>query len=123
MSLEFRSVEAADIDKLTPFFGLRPNKTCDSVFLNSFLWRAYYHVRFAISEGKAIQWRMSMDGEEHSAMPMCKEEDLEHCFYEMLDYFNQELKLPFKIYLADEEAVLALNLDPEKFEITEQVDL
>ncbi|MEG0368767.1 MAG: phosphatidylglycerol lysyltransferase domain-containing protein [Hungatella sp.] len=123
MSLEFRSVEAADIDKLTPFFDLRPNKTCDSVFLDSFLWRTLYHVRFAISEGKAIQWRMSMDGEEHSAMPMCKEEDLEHCFYEMLDYFNQELKLPFKIYLADEEAVLALNLDPEKFEITEQVDL
>lgn len=123
MNLEFRPVEAEDIEKLTPFFNLRPNKTCDSVFLDSFLWRDFYQVRFAISEGKAIQWLMSMDGETHSAMPMCRQEDLEHYFYEMVDYFNQELKQPFKIYLADEEAVLALNLDPDRFEVTEQEDL
>lgn len=123
MNLEFRPVEAEDIEKLTPFFNLRPNKTCDSVFLDSFLWRDFYQVRFAISEGKAIQWLMSMDGETHSAMPMCRQEDLEHYFYEMVDYFNQELKQPFKIYLADEEAVLALNLDSDRFEVTEQEDL
>lgn len=123
MNLEFRPVEAEDIEKLTPFFNLRPNKTCDSVFLDSFLWRDFYQVRFAISDGKAIQWLMSMDGETHSAMPMCRQEDLEHYFYEMVDYFNQELKQPFKIYLADEEAVLALNLDPDRFEVTEQEDL
>lgn len=123
MNLEFRPVEAEDIEKLTPFFNLRPNKTCDSVFLDSFLWRDFYQVRFAISDGKAIQWLMSQDGENHSAMPMCRQEDLEHYFYEMVDYFNQELKQPFKIYLADEEAVLALNLDPDRFEVTEQEDL
>lgn len=123
MSLEFRPVEAEDVAKLTPLFNLRANKTCDSVFLDSFLWRNYYHVRFAVSDGKAIQWLMSMDGESHSAMPMCKEEDLEHYFYEMVDYFNTELKQPFKIYLADEEAVKVLNLDPERFEVTEQEDL
>lgn len=123
MNLEFRPVEAEDIEKLTPFFNLRPNKTCDSVFLDSFLWRDFYQVRFAISDGKAIQWLMSMDGETHSAMPMCRQEDLEHYFYEMVDYFNQELKQPFKIYLADEEAVLTLNLNPDRFEVTEQEDL
>lgn len=123
MSLEFRSLEAEDIKELTPFFSLRPNKTCDSVFLDSFLWRDYYKVRYAISDGKAIQWLMESDGIPHSAMPMCREEDLEHYFYEMLDYFNQELKLPFKIYLADEEAVQKLKLDPERFQVTEQEDL
>lgn len=123
MSLEFRPLEAEDIKKLTPFFSLRPNKTCDSVFLDSFLWRDYYQVCFAVSDGKALQWLMSMDGEPHSAMPMCRQEDLEHYFYEMVEYFNRELKVPFKIYLADEEAVMALNLDPEKFEVTEQEDL
>lgn len=123
MSLEFRPIEAEDINKLTPFFNLRPNKTCDSVFLDSFLWRDYYNVRFAISDGKAIQWLMSMDGEAHSAMPMCREEDLEQYFFEMVDYFNQVLKQPFKIYLADEEAVMALKLDPDRFEVIEQEDL
>lgn len=123
MSLEFRPVMAEDIATMTPFFKLRPNKTCDSVFLDSFLWKDYYQVRYAISDGKAVQWLMTMDGETHTAMPMCKEEDLSHYFYEMVDYFNQELKQPFKIYLADEEAVLALDLDPDKFEVTEQEDL
>lgn len=123
MSLEFRPVQAEDISKLTPFFSLRPNKTCDSVFLDSFLWRDFYHVRYAISDGKALQWLMEQDGITHSAMPMCREEDLEYYFNEMVTYFNEELKIPFKIYLADEEAVLKLNLDPERFEVTEQEDL
>ena len=123
MSLDFKRIEAEDIETITKFFGLRPNKTCDSVVLDSFLWREYYDVKYAVSDGKAVQWLMKENGEYHSAMPACAEEDLEHYFYEMVDYFNQELKKPFKIYLADEEAVLKLNLDPEKFQVTEQEDL
>lgn len=124
MSLEFKSVEASDLVRLEPFFCRRPNKTCDSVFLDSFLWREYYHVRFAISDGKAIQWLMEEDGVPHSAMPICDEENLAHYFYEMVDYFNQILKQPFKIYLADEEAVEYLHLrESDDFEVIEQDDL
>lgn len=123
MGLEFRPIEAEDIETLTPYFCQRPNKTCDSVFLESFLWREYYNVRFAISDGKAIQWLMTLNGEECGAMPMCKEGDIGHYFYEMVHYFNEELHLPYKICLADEEAVLALHLDPQKYEVTELEDL
>lgn len=124
MSLEFRKIEADDIDKLTPFYGLRPNKTCDSVFLDSFLWREYYQVRYAISDGKAVQWLMEEDGVMHSAMPICREEDLPHYFGEMVTYFNHELNRPFKIYLADEEAVEYLKLKENPgFEVKEQEDL
>lgn len=123
MSLEFRPVEAADIDRLEEFFCLRPNKTCDSVFLDSFLWREYYHVKFTVSDGKAVQWLMSKDGQPHSAMPMCRQDELPHYFNEMVEYFNQVLKKPFKIYLADQEAVEFLQLDPNRFEITEMEDL
>lgn len=123
MNLVFKKVDAHDIDKLTPYFNLRSNKTCDSVFLDSFLWREYYNVRYAVVEGKALLWLMSMDGEEHSAMPMCREEDLPVYYNMMVDYFNQVLKKPFKIYLADAEAVEYLNLDPERFQVTEQEDL
>lgn len=123
MSLIFKDLQAEDIERVVPFFYLRPNRTCDSSFLDTFLWREFYQVRYAVSDGEAVQWLMSMDGEMHSAMPACREEDLEHYFYEMVDYFNQELKQPFKIYLADEEAVKLLNLDPERFEVTEQEDL
>ena len=36
--LDFKPITADDIERLTPFFSLRSNKTCDSVFLDSFLW-------------------------------------------------------------------------------------
>lgn len=124
MSLEFRKIEAENIEELTPFYGLRPNKTCDSVLLDSFLWREYYQVQYAISDGKAVQWLMQEDGKMHSAMPICKEEDLPYYFNEMVTYFNEVLKQPFKIYLADEDAVeyLKLKENPD-FEVVEQDDL
>ena len=66
---------------------------------------------------------MEVDGEPYTAMPLCAEEDLEKSFYELVDYFNQVLKKPLRIYLADEEAVRFLNLDPVRFQVTEQEDL
>lgn len=124
MNLNFKRIEAEDIKALSRFFCQRPNKTCDSVFLDSFIWREYYQVRYAVSDDKAVQWLMEEDGVAHSAMPMCKEEDLEHYFYEMVDYFNQVLHLPFKIYLADEEAVEYLGLkEHPDFDVIEQEDL
>lgn len=123
MNLEFKPVEAQDMEVIAPFIGLRPNKSCDSVFLDSFIWKEFYHVRFAVSDGKAVQWIMEDKGDVFSALPLCREEDLEHYFYEMVDYFNQVLHIPFKIYLADEEGTMKLNLDPSKFRVTEQEDL
>lgn len=123
MELQFKPVEARDIERVTPFFALRPNKTCDSVFLDSFIWRDYYRIQCAISDERAVQFLLEKDGVAYSAMPMCREEDLEHYFYEMVEYFNTVLKKPFRIYLADEDAVNALKLDPERFEVREQEDL
>ena len=76
MDLNFRPVEAEDMSRLRPFYGLRPNRTCDSVFLDSFLWKDYYKVECAVSEDKAVLWLMEKDGILSSAMPLCKEEDL-----------------------------------------------
>ncbi|MCD8369253.1 MAG: phosphatidylglycerol lysyltransferase domain-containing protein [Clostridiales bacterium] len=124
MNLNFKSLEAENVKEIIPFFELRPNKTCDSVFLDSFLWRKYYHVRYAISDNRAVQWLMDEEGVMHSAMPHCREEDLPHYFYEMVDYFNEVLHIPFKVYLADEEAVEYLHLrESEYFRVTEQEDL
>lgn len=123
MNLQFKRLEAQDIDKIIPFYGLRPNKACDSVYLDSFIWREYYHVQYAISDNRALLFLMEKDGEPFSAMPMCKEEDLPHYFQEITDYFNQVLKKPLRIYIADEDAVKYLNLDPEKFEVREEEDL
>ena len=125
MNLNFKPVEAEDLEELNPFFCKRPNKTCDSAFLDSFIWREYYNVRYAVSDNKAILWLMDLDGKTGSAMPICSEEDLEYYFWKLVEYFNTELKAPLYINLADEEAVEQLGLKnmPDKFKITEQVDL
>lgn len=125
MSLNFKPVEAEDFEVLNPFFGKRPNKTCDSVFLDSFIWSKCYNVRYAIYDNKAILWLMESEGKTGSAMPICSEEELEPSFWKLVEYFNTELKKPLYINLADEEAVEQLGLKnmPEKFKVTEQVDL
>lgn len=124
MDLNFKRIEAKDMAALSPFFGQRPNKTCDSVPLDSFIWRDYYNVRYAVSDGRAVQWLMEEDGVVHSAMPICREEDLPHYFHEIVEYFNNVLHKPFKIYLADEEAVEYLHLkESPDFEVVEQDDL
>ena len=124
MDIQFKPIEAGDIMRLTPLFCQRPNKTCDSVALDSFIWRHYYNVQFAVRDDKAILWLMEENGVKHSAMPMCREEDLPRYFYETVEYFNKVLKKPFKIYLADEEAVDYLKLrESDQFVVTEQEDL
>lgn len=121
--LRFKKVEAQDMERMSPFFGLRPNKTCDSVPLESFLWKDYCNVRYAIADEKAVLWLMELDGEVYSAMPACKLEDLPIYFKLTEDYFNEVLHKPFRIGLGDEEAVKALELDENDYEVIEDEDL
>ena len=120
MNLEFKPISAKDIDRLTPFYMMRRNKTCDSVFLESFLWREYYNVRYAIWEDRALLWLMEYKGRVFSAMPLCREEDLKEAFHALEQYFNEELGYPLVINLADEEAVKCLNLPPEYYLVKEE---
>ncbi len=122
MDWNFKKIEANDIRVLTPYFGLRSNLTCDSVFLDSFLWKDYYQVEFCVRDGKAVEWKMKMDGEYFSAMPLCREEDLEYYFNDCKQYFNEVLGKKFSIYLADENSLNILNLDSDKYIIEEMVD-
>ena len=46
MRWEFKKIESEDVKILPSFFAMRSNKTCESVFLDSFLWKDYYHVEF-----------------------------------------------------------------------------
>lgn len=123
MNLKFKPVTAEDIAKIIPFFGLRPDKTCESVFLDSFLWRDYYHIQYTIYEEKGLLWKMEQEGKTYTSIPSCRQEDLPELLGIMKDYFNQVLGEPLRIYLADEESLEFLKLDPAEFSIEEAVDL
>ena len=107
---------------MLPYYNMRKNNTCDSVFLESFIWKEFYNVRYAIWEEKALLWLMEYNGKCFSAMPLCKEEDLPGAFQAIQKYFNEELGYPLVINLADEYAVKYLDLPKDKYFVKEQED-
>lgn len=122
MSLQFKKIEIDDVRIMTPYYSMRKNITCDSVFLESYIWKDFYNVKFAIWEEKAILWLMENGGHCFSAMPLCREEDLPGAFHAIEEYFNEELGYPLVINLADEYAVQYLKLPEERYFVQEQVD-
>ncbi len=122
MGLIFKELTADDAEIMIPFYTMRSNRTCDSVFLESFIWKDMYHVRYAVWEGRALLWLMEEQGESFSAMPLCREEDLKDAFSAIENYFNEVLGKPLVIHLADEEAVRCLCLPEEEYLVEEQED-
>ncbi len=122
MDLHFKKLEAEDVQMLTKFYGRRRDMTCDSVILDSFLWARYYQVAFSVRDEKAVLWTMQVDGKQYASLPVCAAEDLPHYFGELEQYFNETLHQPLMIYLADELAVEALNLPPDRYSVTELPD-
>ena len=122
MNLEFKEITVEDSPVMLPYYNMRKNNTCDSVFLESFIWKEFYNVRYAIWEEKALLWLMEYNGKCFSAMPLCKEEDLPDAFQAIQQYFNEELGYPLVINLADEYAVKYLDLPEDQYFIKEQED-
>ena len=128
--LNFKQLEAADMPEYEKFYSLRHNRTCDSVALESFIWKDYYNVRAAVAfrenEPVGLLWLMGDEDRPFSAMPLCKDEDLKYCFNLLVEYFNNVLNIPLKIHLADEEGINVLNrenaLAPDKFIVRQEED-
>ena len=112
MNLKFKPVTAEDIAKIIPFFGLRPDKTCESVFLDSFLWRDYYHIQYTIYEEKGLLWKMEQEGKTYTSIPSCRQEDLPELLGIMEDYFNQTLGMiiPVHTHINHNSAVLNIRI-------------
>ena len=62
MNLEFKEITVEDSPVMLPYYNMRKNNTCDSVFLESFIWKEFYNVRYAIWEEKALLWLMEYNG-------------------------------------------------------------
>jgi len=108
--IEFKDIEEFDSSELFSFYQMRNNKTCDTGLLDTYIWKDYYNIKIAIAYNKAVLVLMKDKQEYFAAMPYCKEEDLEEYFYLFQTYFNEILGKPFKIYLADEDAIDYLKL-------------
>ncbi|MCD8054074.1 MAG: phosphatidylglycerol lysyltransferase domain-containing protein [Lachnospiraceae bacterium] len=127
MELNFKRLEAEDVRALSPYFSLRSNLTCDSVIFDSYLWRDYYQVEWALAEtapagDAAVLIRMREDDIDFAALPVCSDEDLPGYFRVLEQYFEEELGQRLRVYGADEAGLAVLNLDPARYEIRETPD-
>ena len=121
--LEFKRPCGADAHIMAPYFSMRPNKTCDSGLLDTFIWRDHYNIRACIADEKAVLTLMDSDGETFTMLPWCSEEDLPRYFALMERYFNEELHLPLLVYSADEEGVQLLGVqDDPRYLVQEAAD-
>ena len=119
--LIFTRPTGADAHILEPYFSMRPNKTCDSGLLDTFIWRDHYCIRTFVADEKAVLTLMGEDDEPFTMLPWCSEEDLPRYFEVMKRYFNEVLHLPLLVYSADEEGVLAMGLqDDPRYRVTEE---
>ncbi|MCR5100046.1 MAG: phosphatidylglycerol lysyltransferase domain-containing protein [Butyrivibrio sp.] len=122
-TLEFHEPKFEDASKLAKIYALRDNSTCDSTVLDTFIWKNFYKTKIHIEENAALILMEDKEGF-FAAMPYCSEEKLGEYFEKLKQYFNDVLKTPLRILLADEEALNALNLfDSSNFTITEESDL
>lgn len=123
MDIQFVRPNPKDAAEMAKFYSMRPNKTCDSGVLDTFLWSEYYDIKAAIVEEKALLLQMRKEDEIFFSMPYCRAEDLPEAFEQQCRYSNEVLKRPMKIYFADEEAVELLKLpeDP-RFIVKEETD-
>ena len=124
--IRFKPLEAEDLQRYAKFYNLRRNRTADSTPLESFIWRGFFRAQAAVAcrdgEEVGLLWLYGTKDDPYAAMPLCRDEDMAFCFDEILRYFNEVLKKPLLIKLADEEAVRVLNPDPEKFLVREDED-
>lgn len=122
MEWNFQGIHSKDINKLKPFFELRSNKTCDSVFLDTYLWKDTYQAEYMICNQEAVIWKVLHEGQYMSCVPLCSEEKLNHYFKLTEKYFHEVLNKKPIFNLVDEDSLKSINLDTNKYIIKELED-
>lgn len=122
MEVEFKRLEAEDISGLLTYFARRSNLTCDSTIFDSYLWRNFYEVEYAIVDEEILLMKMREDGEDFGALPLCAPEHMQRGFEILENYFREELGAGLRVYDADEKGMEMLSLPEEKYQVTEQPD-
>jgi len=107
--MKYKELEAADLGRLSYYYGLRSQKSCDGSPLVSYLYKYYYEVRYCEFEDEALLMSYhGENGEVYGFLPLCREEDMPRFMKLQEEYFNKTLGIPLVISSADEEGVLAL---------------
>ncbi len=123
--MTYKELTAGDLARLSHYYSLRPQKSCDGSPLVSFLYRFYYEVRYCEFEDALFLSYHGEDGSTYGFLPFCREADMSKYFRLQEDYFNNTLGIPLVISSADEEGVTLLKAAGalDNYELTREDDL
>ncbi len=109
-SLKFVPFTAAHARDFWEYFQIRPNKSYDSIPLDSFIWRDEVNIKVCLPDEHCLfMIEHDDDGIDYgTAIPFCREEELCGYFRLLEQYFNEVLGKPLRISYADAEGVAAL---------------
>ena len=107
-NMKYIELQADDLRRLSAYYALRPNRSCDSSPLVSYLYKYYYMVKYCELDNALLMSYHGDEGSVYGFIPFCRESDLAHYFKLQEQYFNNTLKLPLNITSADEEGVRKL---------------
>ena len=109
--------------EMARIYALRGNKTCDSTVLDTYIWKDMYDTQIHMEDDAAIILMKDEKGY-FAAMPYCREEAIPEYFELLRKYFKEELHSPFRIDLADEDAIKVLGLmESPDFVVEEETNL
>ena len=125
-SMEYKEMLVGDLMRLSHYYGLRVQKSCDGSPLASYLYKYYYGIKYCeIDDAALIMSYHGEDGSVYGFLPLCREEKIAEFFKLQEKYYNEVLGIPLVISSADEEGVQLLKeagaLD--NYEVTREDDL
>ena len=116
-SYTLREIELSDYKNLQQYYLLRRPETADSNLLDLFLWKHCYPTQYFTNKVGLMWVARSDEGQYYSAIPCCKKEDLQYCFDETKNYFNEVLHKKLIMYVVDKGAVEQLHLSDKEYTI------
>ncbi len=124
-SMKYSELKAEDLGRLSGYYGLRKQKSCDGSPLVSYLYKYYYDVRYCELERGLLVSYHGEDGSVYGFLPLCREEDMARYFSLQEEYFNKVLGIPLVISSADEEGVNVLKAAGalDNYEVLREDDL
>lgn len=109
-------VKIEDYEIIKKYYMLRRPMTCDSIVLNLFLWKNCYPTKYYCTEKGLMFVACEKNGDEYyTSSPMCRDEDIIDCFYNIQDYFNGTLHQKLKMYNVDKGILEVLQLSDDMY--------
>lgn len=121
MNLTFKPLTPKDYVSILPFFPLRPTLTCESHFLYHVIWKDFYNSKYCLLDD-GILWLQNIGNKVAALPPITKKDNLKEYFELLQNHFTDTLQKKLNLYLVDEEALEALELDQAKYKIVEDRD-